>query len=313
MSETIRAVLTDPDVKGYVRLGERELREAGSDDVVICVERFSLNRGEVRFASGKPSGTPIGWDVAGTVESGAGFEPGTRVVAFVRAQDGWAQKVVVPARDVAPVPSDVSLDIAAALPVAAGTALAAIDAGGDGLIGRRALVTGVTGGVGGFAVQLARAAGTTVVAQVRQQAQVKYAESLGADQVVVTSDGSELADVEGFRLVVDGIGGQLLQRAIAKLDDDGVAVAYGVTGSPEIALPLGAMLGKGRATIRGLNLYAVSDVIPPSARLPRLLELVARNRLVADIVDRGSWSNVARVCDDLIERRFQGKAVLHVD
>ncbi|MCA9620322.1 MAG: hypothetical protein KC731_14970, partial [Myxococcales bacterium] len=144
-SETVRAVVVDPEAPTHLGFGEAPLRSPSAQDVVVEVACFSLNRGELRFAAGKPKGAPIGWDVAGVVERGGGLPAGTRVVGFVRAQDGWAEKVVLPASDVAPLPDGVDFPTAAALPVAGGTALAVVDAAGPGLLGARALVTGVTG------------------------------------------------------------------------------------------------------------------------------------------------------------------------
>ncbi|MEM1033118.1 MAG: alcohol dehydrogenase, partial [Myxococcota bacterium] len=127
MSEPSRAVLTDPERPGFVVLDALPMRPAGPDEVTIDVECFSLNRGELKFAQGKPAGSRIGWDVAGTVaEAAHGFEEGTRVVAFVAAQEGWAERVAVPKTYLAPIPDAVSSELAAALPVAAGTALAAV-------------------------------------------------------------------------------------------------------------------------------------------------------------------------------------------
>jgi NADPH2:quinone reductase len=310
---TVRAVVTHP--RHRVELSERDISNPGPDELVVRVHAFSLNRGEVNFAPGKPAGTPIGWDFAGVVEEAAargGPEAGTRVVGFSPGQSGWAERTVVAAQNVAPLPEDVAFEVAAALPVAAGTALACIDAGPQ-LIGRRALVTGVTGGVGGFLVALARAAGAHVVAPVRKAEQVDFAIRRGADEVVVTCDGAELSDVAPVDFVADGIGGSLLASAIARLTPDGVAVNYGVTGDPSLALPLGLMLGKGRASVRGLNLYAVSDRVPPREWLTRLVRLTASGRLPVDVVDRGSWSGVIEACDELMERRTPGKLVLHVD
>ncbi len=313
MTSEVRSVVTHPE--SIVTLSGRQLRSPGPDELLVDVQAFSLNRGEVNFARSKPRGTPIGWDIAGTVVQAAvrgGPEEGARVVGFSRSQEGWAERVVLPLTDVAPLPAGVSLVQAAALPVAAGTALACIEAAGV-LLGRRVLVTGVTGGVGGFAVQLARLAGATVTAQVRAPEQSGRAKELGADDVVVTSDGAELAAAGAFDLVVDGIGGVLLQNAVGALSRDGLAVSYGVTGGPTLELPLGALMGKGRATVRGLNLYAVSERVPPAEWLARLVNLVESGRLAVDVVDRGSWKDVAQACEDLLNRRFDGKAVLHVD
>lgn len=310
----MRAVVTDPEAPGSVRLGERPDATAAPGEVLVRVSHFSLNRGEVNFAGGKPAGSAIGWDVVGTVAATpeGGPEVGARVVGFSGRMEGWAEQVSLPVDAVAPVPEGVTAAAAAALPVAAGTALACLDAAERGLLGRRVLVTGVTGGVGGFAVRLARLAGAHVVAQVRKDGQVAYAEGLGADHVVVTSDGAGLAEAGPFDLVVDGIGGALFAAGMAALDADGRAVNYGLTGSPEVAYPLGAMLGKGLATARGLNLYAVNRRTPPAEWLPRLLRLVEAGRLTVDVEERGDWSGVSAACQGLLDRAFTGKAVLTV-
>ena len=303
---TIRSVLTDPSATGHLTVGQREPAEPGAKEKLIRVRAFSLNRGEIRMAETRPAGTPIGWDVAGELKDG------TRVVAFCGAMNGWAEEVVLPESAIAPIPDEISFETACSLPVAAGTALACIDAA-SGLVGRRVLVTGVTGGVGGFAVQLAKLAGAEVTAQVRSDAQREYARSQGADQVVVTSDGAALEGTGPFRLFVDGIGGSLLKAGLTELEADGVGVSYGLTGAGEVALPIGLLLGKGRANLRGLNLYAVSEIEPPSVWLRRLVDLVSSGRLRADVNHRGDWSSVGQVADDLVARRFHGKAVLTVD
>lgn len=315
MVEAMRSVVTDPEAPAAVRLGERPMREPHPDEAVVRVSHLSLNRGELRFAPGRPAGSPIGWDVVGTIERKAasgGPAVGERVVAFSRRQEGWAERAPIPAADLAVVPESVASPVAAALPVAACTALACVDRARR-LVGRRALVTGVTGGVGGFGVQLARAAGAWVVAQVRHAEQVDAAKALGADEVVVTEDGAALATAGPFAFVMDGVGGRLLGVAVDQLEADGVAVAYGVTGAPTTELPIGTLLGKGRARITGLNLYGESAVEPVGRFLCRLLRLVQQGRLRVDLVDRGSWANVGEAARDLLDRRFSGKAVLSVD
>jgi len=302
----IRAVVTDSQALGAVAVAERDLPEPAPGARRVRVKAFSLNRGELRAAGQKPAGTPIGWDIAGELDDG------TRVVGFSRAMEGWAEAVNLPESDFATVPESVSLEAASALPVAAGTALACIDAAGPGLLGHRVLITGVTGGVGGFAVRLARLAGAHVVAQVRSADQSEYAKSLGADDVVVTGDGAGFEGMEPVRAFFDGIGGSLLEHGLKVLDADGVGVSYGLTGAPSFSLPVGVLLGKGRAKLRGLNLYAVSERLPPRQWLGRLLRLVADGRLPVDVEVRGDWSNIGAAADDLLERRFRGKAVLQV-
>ena len=311
----IRCVVTDPSAVGAVKLSERELRHARPNEAIVEVTHFSLNRGEVSFAAGKPANTPIGWDVAGTVATPAadgGPDAGTRVAAFSRVSEGWAQRVVVPLDDLAPVPDGVPSEVAATLPVAALTALACLDHGRK-LLGSKVLVTGATGGVGMFGVQLAKLSGAFVTAQVRRREQIDMATRLGADEVVVTGDGAELNGKGPFRLTMDAIGGSMLAHAVAALEPEGEAITYGLSGKPTVELQIGALLGKGLAKVRGLNLYAESGVEPISKKLVRILRLVEAGRVQTEVGRTGSWTEVGEVARDLIDRSFSGKAVLAVD
>lgn len=306
----MRSVLTHPETR--VTMGERAIPTPVNGQITMDVKAFSLNRGELNFAANKEAGTPIGWDVAGTVRDpgSSSFAKGDRVVAMVAARSGWAEVAIVPSTAAARLPDSVSFEQAAALPVAAGTALACLDASHTPVLGERVLVTGATGGVGSFAVQLARIAGAHVTAQVRKPEQVQGVKALGAHEVVVTSDGAALKDHAPFRLAIDGVGGALFQAVIASVDPDGTAVNYGVTAGASIDLPLGMMLGKGRAHVRGLNLYAVSDVTPPAQWLSRLVRLVELGSLEPAIERRASWDEVQTVAAELMDRKFTGKAVL---
>src|SRR3954468_31842 len=138
------------------------------DQALLAVEAVSLNFLDVAYRDQllRPGSVP-GVDAAGTVlaaaADGSGPPPGTRVVGF--GTGAWAQRAALRTADLAAVPDAVPLATAAALPGAGGTALRAVHALGP-LIGRRVLVTGASGGVGRFAVQLAARAGADVVALV---------------------------------------------------------------------------------------------------------------------------------------------------
>src|SRR5207237_8120600 len=112
---------------------------------------------------------------------------GERVVGFL-PEGAWAQRVVVPKNALAELPDKVTFSQAATFPVAGLTALHALGKGGP-LLGKRVLVTGATGGVGDFAVQLARLAGAHVTASVRRADQIPAVRQPGAHDVGV-GDGS---------------------------------------------------------------------------------------------------------------------------
>ena len=285
------------------------------DQSVIGVEIVSLNRGEVGHALAASSVRRVGWDIVGVVEraadNGTGPAQGTRVVGFCRAQDGWAQRVNVPTEDLAAVPAGVSAERAATLPVAGLTALYSVDRGKD-LVGSRALVTGATGGVGAFAVQIARAAGAHVTAQVRSQSGRQFAEQLGADDVLVSDDAAGLDAQAKFGLIVDGVGGPLLTNLLSHLTADGLCVTYAGTADASVSLNVLDLVGAGRAALTGLNLYAASAVKPAGEGLERLLRLATAGRLSVPIERDTHWSETHAVATELRDRRFSGKAVVRL-
>lgn len=313
--EQVRAVVTDPGGDG-LRLADIALRAPATNEALVGVAAFSLNRGEVKRAmNAAQAGNAVGWDIAGTVltpaADGSGPAEGTRVVGFCRRMNGWAERVYVPASDLAPLPDAVTFEQASTLPVAGLTALHCIDTA-RALLGRKALITGASGGVGMFAVQLAKHAGAHVTAQVRSAEKAIFARALGADEVLVTDGGESFAGAGPFRFAMDSIGGPLLANAVKALDKDGICVTYGISGSPEVTLPVTDLFMHGRASLRGLHLYATSEIEPPSAAFPRLLGFLEAGRLDCRIDRVTDWSEVAGQARDLMDRAFDGKAVLTI-
>jgi NADPH:quinone reductase len=143
--------------------------EPAPHEVLVEVRAASVNFLDVAYREQTlaPGGIP-GVDAAGIVlapaADGAGPAAGSRVVTFATC-GAWAQRRVAPVADTAVVPDGVDLAAAAALPGAGVTALQALRRLGP-LFGGRVLVTGASGGVGRFAVQLAALAGAHVVAAV---------------------------------------------------------------------------------------------------------------------------------------------------
>lgn len=276
---TMRRLFMSSGSLGGVAFGEAPRPNARPEDALIRVKAISINRGELGMAQNSESdGRTIGWDFAGVIEEpasdGSSHGRGTRVVGWRPQMDAWAEYVISPSSYFTPIPDSVSDTVAATLPVAGLTALAAIDKG-TRLIGNRVLVTGVTGGVGGFALQLAKLAGARTVAQVRKPDQVDAAQALGADDVVVSSDGSGMGHVGEFRLIVDGVGGPMLGSLLPLVAKGGMLVSYGVTGGAESTLRIYPDLfgAGGQRSIYGLTLYAEAELESPSVGLSRLLAI----------------------------------------
>ncbi len=316
-SNDARRVVASAKADEILAIEHGPIRPPFSNEALVKVSTVSLNRGEVRRAQNASDGAlQIGWDFVGTVDAqaadGSGPTEGTRVVGFSTRMEAWSEYVSIPSNYIAPIPDTVSDAQAATLPVAGLTALHAVDAA-TSLVGRPALITGATGGVGMYAVQLAAIAGAKSYAQIRRAEQKPFIEGLGNFPVIVTSTGHEFSDYGGFRLVVDGVSGPVLTKAIPALAPQGICVCYGVTDTPEIPINIGYFMRIGLAQIMGFHLYAKSESSPPSDNLPRLLSLVGTGRLKCAIEREASWSDINRVAQDLIDRKFLGKAVLHID
>jgi NADPH:quinone reductase len=209
---SIRAVLVDPSAPDALRLGEAPEPMPGPSQVVVEVQHASLNYGDLNDArSGRvPPGAVLGSDAAGVVarsaDDGSGPAVGARVVGLARG--AFAERTAVDVGTVAEVPRAVDLAAAAALPVAGLAALRALRAVGP-LLGRRVLITGASGGVGRFAVQLAARAGAQVIASVGSVVRAEGLADRGADEVVVGLEGLD----EQVVVVLDNVGGPELVKA----------------------------------------------------------------------------------------------------
>ncbi|MFE6859174.1 NADP-dependent oxidoreductase [Nocardia sp. NPDC057668] len=163
-------------------------------EVLIRVAATSFNPSEAALRSGAlrhvlplPLPYTLGWDVAGIVtEVGPGvtmFGPGDRVIARLDTGGAAAEYVAAAADLLAPAPAGLPLTDAAAIPVAALTAWQAVHEHAEVSPGQRVLINGAGGGVGGFAVQLAKRAGARVLATASARSAAAIRE-LGADRTI---------------------------------------------------------------------------------------------------------------------------------
>jgi NADPH:quinone reductase len=254
---TMRAIVVTPDAPARLAIDRVTPTEPAPSSAVVRVAAISLNRGEVRRTQSDPAGARPGWDLAGVVEraaaDGSGPPVGSRVVGFVPS-GAWAEVVAVPTQALALIPDSVTFSQAATLPVAGLTALLGLEKAGS-LLGRTVLITGASGGVGDFGVQLARQTGAQVVALVRAEARAERIRQLGAQVVAVGETAAAAAAYGPYHLVFDGIGGDVLASALPLLAPDGMAVAYGRTVGTSITFDLGQFFGKGGLSLYGFILF----------------------------------------------------------
>lgn len=307
-----RAVVVDPAAPGRIVIQSVPDPTPDRGEAVVRVRAISLNRGEVRRSGMAAAGWRPGWDLAGQVDKaaadGSGPKVGARVVGLL-GEGAWAERVAVPTHALAELPDKVTFSQAATFPVAGLTALHALAKGGL-LLGRRVLVTGATGGVGDFAVQLARLSGAHVTASARRADQAPALRQLGAHEVTV---GDDIPASPKYDVVIESVGGRTLGTALAALERGGVCVTLGVSASAEVTFDTRTFFVTGRATLYGFYLFTELGSEPASVGLRRLADLVAAGQLAPHVSLERPWKEIGQVAQDLMARRFPGKAVLTVE
>jgi NADPH:quinone reductase-like Zn-dependent oxidoreductase len=253
MKAAVRERFGPPEV---VELRDVEKPVPADDEVLVRIHASSINiadwygvRGRPyigRVATGvrAPKETRIGTDYAGQVEAVGKdvteFRPGDEV--FGGRTGAWAEYVVAKAdRGIVPKPANVTFEEAAAVPVAAITALQAIRDKGQLRPGQKVLINGASGGVGTFAIQVAKALGGEVTA-VCSTRNVEIARSLGADHVVDYTQEDCMRRGERYHLLIDVAGGRSWSDCKRALDPQGTLVIVGGPRKNRLLGPLGGVI-----------------------------------------------------------------------
>jgi NADPH:quinone reductase len=248
--------------------------QAGAGEVLVRVHAAGLNGADMMQRRGlypAPAGSPQdipGMELAGEVAAlGPGaerFALGDRVMAIVGG-GAQAELCVVHERQLMPVPQGLDWPAAGGLPEVFATAHDAIFTQGELRLGERLLVHGGAGGVGTAAIQLARAAGASVTATVRNEAVHAQVEKLGAK--VIVPDG--FAEHGPFDVILELVGGPNMPDNLNALATGGRIAVIGVSAGAKSELNLLALMGK-RARIHGSTLRA--RPLEEKALVARLVE-----------------------------------------
>lgn len=229
-----------PDV---LELKEVEKPTPNDDQLLIKVKATAVNpldwhryRGApfiVRFTDGlrQPKNPCLGADIAGEVEAVGKnvtqFQPGDAVYGEI-GSGGLAEYVCVAEKAIVAKPANFSFVEAAAVPVAALTALQSLRDHGQIQAGQTVLVNGASGGVGTFAVQIAKAMGAEVTA-VCSTRNVELVRSLGADHVIDYTKEDLTKSSHQYDLILDNVGNLSVSNYKRLLNDNGTAVVVGFT------------------------------------------------------------------------------------
>ncbi|KAB1979170.1 zinc-binding dehydrogenase [Streptomyces triticiradicis] len=272
---------------------------------MVDVSHASLNYGDLNDArSGRvPVGAVLGSDAAGAVvqaaADGTGPAVGTQVVALTSG--AFAERVAIDVGALAGIPKNLEPAQAVALPVAGVAALRSLRAAGLGP-GKRVLITGASGGVGRFAVQLAARAGAHVIASVGSATRREGLAEAGAGEVLIGLEGLQ----RPVDVVIDSVGGPQLVAAWNLLAPGGSVQSVGWTSGEPAVFPPYATVGPAKS----LTSFVIEG--DAGADLAVLTELAAEGAVTVEIGWQGSWDRFNEAAEALRGRRIPGKAVLEV-
>lgn len=324
---TMRAVVQDAYGDAGVLRHERIARpEVADNEVLVRVHAAGLDRGTWHLMTGKPYLMRIaglgfrgpkdrvpGRDLAGTVEAVGSavtrFAVGDEVYGVGRGS--FAEYAVAREDKLAPKPVALSFEQAAVVPISAGTALQALTDHGRIESGQRVLVIGASGGVGSYAVQLAKAFGAEVTG-VAGTAKQDLVRSLGADRVLDYTRDDYADGSHHYDLVLDIAGNPGLARLRRTLTPTGTAVLVGGEDGGNLT---GGMNRSLRALVlsRFVSHRLVWFVAKERASdLERLTDLIGSGQVTPSIDRTYPLDRVPDAMRNLASGQVRGKAAITI-
>ena len=290
-----------------------------ADEVLIKVRAASVNAADWHVVRGKPLFSRatlgllrpkhqiVGGDIAGEVEAvGSGvtrFKPGDEIYANLldHGFGGFAEFVSVPVDVMASKPSNLSFEEAAAVPMAAVTALQGLDHHGEIRPEQKILINGATGGVGSFAVQIAKSFGPEVTG-VTSTRNIELVRSLGADHVLDYTTTDFVRNGRRYDLILDTVGNRSLSDLRRGLAIGGKAA---VTGFTSVGNLLAVSLRGGRNVVQVQAHVSAKD-------LEVLSELILAGKVRPYVDRRYPFAEVPAAIAYVEEGHARGKVVVSV-
>jgi NADPH2:quinone reductase len=307
-------------IDGRIEVREHPDPQPGAGEVLVAVRAAGLNGADMlqkRGAYPAPSGTPQdipGLELAGEVVAvGPGarrFSPGDAVMAVVGGA-GQAEMAVVHERQAMPLPGVVDWEQAGGFPEVFTTAHDALFTQAELTVGERVCVHGAAGGVGTAAIQLAAAAGASVVATVRREDQRSAVGGLGAEVIDPTATGGH----GPYDVILELVGAPNMATNLDALAVGGRIAVIGVGAGARAEVDLRVLMGKrGRihgSTLRARPLEAKADA---ARRVEaHVLPLLAAGRIRVPVAESFPLERAAEAYDRFAGGGKLGKIVLTMD
>lgn len=308
-----------------VQVDEIEVLQPAPGEVRIRVGAAGMNNSDLQTTYGTYGaygyqGLPhiLGQEAAGEVDAvGLGVKelvPGMRVVGHVRGAFG--EMAIGRATELLPLSDQVSLTVAASLPIAHMTAGMALIHKAKIQDGEWVLVHPGSGGVGTAAVQLGRLLGGRVIATAGSGTKVQRLLELGAIHGIDYSSQNVVTEVlkitnnSGVQVALDGAGKVTFAHCLEAIANNGCIVSYGTTTGMDATLPMGKLLGR-NATIYGIALWYNSDYQATLATLGNLvIPAVAEGKLQPVIDEVVNLEGVSGALIRMENRVLTGKIIV---
>jgi NADPH:quinone reductase-like Zn-dependent oxidoreductase len=310
-----------------VELAEIAKPVPADDEVLVRVHASSVNRSDYYALGGvavlmrpliggflRPKDEHVGSDFAGIAEAVgkdvSDVRPGDEVYGV---RSGAYAEYVSAKKAVARKPANLSFEEAAAVPVAGLTALEAVRDHGRLQPGQRVLVNGASGGVGSFAVQLAKALGGGRVTAVCSTRNLERAEALGADTVIDYAREDYTRGAERYDLIVDVAGTHSWRQNLRVLVPGGTLVLTGMPAGNRLTGPMGRLPRRWLTSRIGRGRRLVLFVCKPNRpNLATLRELIEEGKVRAPVDRVYPLDELADALEAMGEGHTQGKLVVRI-
>ncbi len=297
-----------------------------ADEVLVKVQAASVNPGDWHALRGtpflqrletgllKPKDKILGADVAGMVEAVGsnvkGFQPGDEVYGdlYWCGFGAFAEYVTIPEKSVAQKPANLTFEQAAAVPQAAFTALHAIRDAGQVKTGQKVLINGASGGVGTFAVQIAKAYGAEVTG-VCSTRNLDLVRSIGSDQVIDYTQEDFTQNGQQYDVIIDMVANYSLSVLKRSLKPNGICV---VVGFSSLLHMIKVNIQGPRISKSGSQTLGMLNPKEDESDLAVLKELLESGNVVPVIDRQYSLSEVPEAIRYLEEGHARAKVVIIV-